>query len=232
MHRRSGSTSARGALALMCSLALWSCGAVAAGAGEYRPDSTKGSEARRFHLSLESGALVGTESVDLVGYSPVRWRFFAATGFNIAIFPRDSVDRALESVGLEYNVAIGHQYGDKWEARHAVGPGVTWRLSGNWRLHDMAGPVWSSRGGKSGAGLELRNNIHYKNVVSIETLVQTLPVTIEDPRIGSGNVTSYYTGVVFRGKSGGIVLGTAAVVTVVGSVIALFALTQGLKHLG
>ena len=117
-------------------------------------------------------------------------RFFAATGLQIRVFPQDSLMKRLESFGLEYTLAIGHQREDKWEARHAVGPAVTWKLGENWRLHDMIGAVWSSNTREFDRGYQARNGIMYKNVVSFEIVWQSLPVATRDARIGSGSVTS------------------------------------------
>jgi hypothetical protein len=198
----------------------------------YAAGNNASATGRRLRLHIESGGLVGAETVDIANYSAVNVRFFAATGLKAMVFPRDSLAHSLESVGLEYSVAIGNQKEDKWEARHAVGPAVTWRLDEKWRLHNMVGFVWSSERGKLDRGIQLRNYISYKDGVSLDIIYQTLPAVsgYEQARVGS--VSSLYMGLVLHGKPGVLLLLGAGVVTIIGAIILLAAMVEGLSHLG
>jgi hypothetical protein len=186
---------------------------------------------KRLRLYVESGGLVGSETVDIVNYSAVHVRFLAATGLKAMLAPQDSLARSLESVGLEYYAAFGNQKEDKWEVRQAVGPAITWRLDDKWRLHNMAGFVWSSKRGVLDRGFQFRNYISYKNGVSLDIVYQTLPGVSTYERGGIGGVSSLYMGLTLHGKPGVLLLVGAGVVTIVGSIIMLLALAQGLSHL-
>jgi hypothetical protein len=186
---------------------------------------------KRLRLYVESGGLLGRETVDGIDYGSLPVRFFAATGFKIMLFPRDSLPRPLESAGFEYTMAIGHGGGHGWEARHAVGPAITWRLNEDWRLHNMAGIVWSSKRRIIDRGFQFRNNVSYKNVVSLEFIYQGLPGVSRDERSGIGSVDSWYTGFVLHGKPGGYLLIGAGAVTIIGGIVAAYALVQGLSSL-
>ena len=191
----------------------------------YASETGEISIGRRLRGHIESGALVGEESTNLIGYDAASVRFFVATGLDVMVSPQDSLMKRLESFGLEYTLAI------KWEARHAVGPAVTWKLGENWRLHDMIGAVWSSNTREFDRGYQMRNDIIYKNVVSFEVVWQSLPVATRDARVGSGSVTSYYAGFALHGKWGAFLLLTATVVVVIGAVIFIYALASGLSGL-
>jgi len=173
----------------------------------------------RLGVYFDSGALAGNESTNLIVYSPVSVRFFAATGFQIRVFPQDSLVKRLESFGLEYSVAIGHQREDKWDVRHAVGPAVTWQLGEDWRLHDMIGAVWSSNARLFDRGYQMRNGIIYKTVVSFEIVWQSLPVATRDTRVGSGSVTSFYAGFALHGEPGVYFMLSAMAVVVISTII-------------
>jgi hypothetical protein len=82
----------------------------------------------------------------------------------------------------------------------------------------MIGVVWSSNSDAFDRGYQTRNGIRYKNVISFETVWQSLPVATRDARVGSGSVTSFYAGFALHGEPGVYFLLVAMAAVVVGTI--------------
>ncbi len=166
----------------------------------------------RLHPFLESGVLVGKEWMPLGGHSTSPVRFMVGAGLRVSVSPEDAGAPNLESLGVEYMGAFAK------DARQAVGPSITWRLSESWRLRDMVGPAWSNKADHFDRGWQIRNDLSYRNLVSFETVYQRLPLDAS-MRFWGDDVSSFYTGVALQGEPGAYFVAGLAVGGAIGAAV-------------
>ena len=141
-------------------------------------------------LYLHSGILGGYESdIRTIG-------FIMDFGYERINYPIDAFE-SIERIGIAYNMTLC-----RWSFRHSVGPKLTWKLTENWRLHVMGGPIFSNSNDEYKAGFHSNIGFSYMDEISFNFVYETMPPNFKYANNNAERVHNYYGGVLLHGKVG------------------------------
>jgi len=188
--------------------------------------SPSASEGRDIKVYCHPGVLVGYEK-DVPGYDESTYRVQYDLGIKWSN-PPSGFPGHLKSIGLSWNVAFGTS---EWEARHSLGPKLTWSLNEDWSVETMAGPAFSKPAETFAMGYHLGGGVIYKELVSLNLSYERLPVLDEYHNSTDESIESIYGGISIHGKAGTYATLVSATVFVVAAIIVTQALSEGLSGL-
>ncbi len=171
----------------------------------------------KVRLYMQTGVVVGGENRHLANVENSPTRLYHELGLKRIM--SEPGQRRLEYLGLALSAAAA-LHGPNSDTRFSYGLTGAWRVSKDWAVGAMVGPLKSSRPRPFSTGVQTRVFACYRDEFSLDVLSQELPINeFYEPNRGHWE-SSIYAGAAFHydvrtGKGGWVVFGMTALVAII-----------------